>query len=370
MRNRKLMLGLVLAFMVLAMLACGETATPTKEAAVAPTQPPVEEATEPPEPKATDTPTVPTPTPIPPTPTAAPPGLAYGNPVPLGQGVVADNDIEVMALGVTRDAWPKVQQANMFNDPPEEGHQYVLIQARASNLGSPDETKKVEKFHFRVTGSRGVIYEPAWVVIDNPLEGEFFGGGVLDGELCFEIALDETNLVLIYDPGLESSARWLALEEIAFPIVAPIEPAQGAEDRGREKGEPAGFGTAILSDEGLEITVLGTERNAWQQIYAMNEFNDKPAAGMEYILVEVQVRYIGGREQTATVDPLAFRVVGEKGVIYERPWLVIDNELRAELFQGGTFIGLLGLEVTQDEGGLILIYDPGLGSTARYLSLD
>jgi len=258
----------------------------------------------------------------------------------------------------------------MFNAPPRKGYQYILVQAQVKNLGPSDEAKKVSVLDFRVTGSRGVIYEHPWLVIDKPLEGEFFGGGTLKGELPFEIAEDETNLILIYDPGPESTARWLALEELTFPIVSSIEPAPGAEERGRKKGEPAPLGEAVLSDEGLEITVLDIQRDAWQQIYAMNEFNEEPAEGMEYILVKVQARYVGGREQTVSVNPLAFRVTGEKGVIYERPWLTIDGELRVELFEGGAFTGLLGLEVAQGEQGLILIYDPGLGSTARYLSLE
>jgi len=364
-------LGLIL------LMACAPKATPIAPTPVeaTPTLKPVEASPTPIPPTATPMPPTPTPapptaTPVPPSPTPASPGLTYGNPAPLGEAVIADNDIEVTALGVIRDAWPEIQQANMFNAPPRKGYQYILVQARVKNLGPSDETKKVNLFDFRVTGSRGVIYEHPWLVVDKPLEGEFFGGGTLEGELPFEIAEDETNLIMIYDPGPESTARWLALEELTFPIVSPIEPAPGAEERGRKKGAPAPLGEAVLSDEGLEITVLDVQRDAWQQIYAMNEFNEKPGEGMEYILVKVQVRYVGGRTQTVTASPFAFRVTGEKGVIYERPSLVIDEELDVELFQGGTFVGLLGLEVAQGEQGLVLIYDPGLGSTARYLSLE
>jgi len=378
MRRNKLWLLLVTLGLILLLTACAPKPTPAaptpveatsiaKPVEATPTPTPVPPTATPMPP--TPTPVPPTATPVPPSPTPAPPGLTYENPALLGEAAVADNDIELTALGVMRDAWPKIQQANIFNAPPRTGYQYILVQARVKNLGPSGETKKVNLFDFRVTGSRGVIYEDSWLVIDKPLEGEFFGGGTVEGELPYEIPEDETNLILIYDPGLESTARWLALEELTFPIVSPIESAAEAEERGRKKGEPAPLGEAVLSDEGLEITVLHVQRDAWQQIYAMNEFNEKPAEGMEYILVKVQARHVGGREQTVTVSPFAFRVTGDKGVIYERPFLVIDEELDVELFQGGAFVGLLGLELAQGEQGLILVYDPGLGSTARYLSL-
>ena len=117
-----------------------------------------------------------------------------------------------------RDAWPKIQQANMFNTAPREGYEYILVQAQAKNLGPSDETKKVSLRDFRVTGSQGVIYEHPSVVVDKPLKGEFFGGGVLEGEAPFEIPQDETSLILIYDPGRESTARWLALEELSLGV--------------------------------------------------------------------------------------------------------------------------------------------------------
>lgn len=323
-----------------------------------------------PTPAPTDTPT-PRPTNTPkPSPTPLPPGMAYENPVPVGKPVATDNDFEITVLGIKRDAWQEIEQANMFNQPAREGYEYVLVHTQVKNLGSEDETQQVASYEFRLTGSYGVIRSSTSVVINNELEGEMFGGGILEGQLVYEIPRDETNLILIYDPGIAVSPRWLAIEEISKPIVRPIEAVSGVAERGLKKGAPAALGEAVLSDQGIEVTVLEIERNAWSTIHEMNQFNEKPMAGKEYILTRIRARYIEGREQTRHVSSTDFRVTGEKGVIYKRPSLVIENELDVELFRNGVFAGYLAFEVTEGEQELTLIYDPGLGSAARYLSLE
>lgn len=305
-----------------------------------------------------------------PSPTPPSPGVAYENPAPVGQSVVTDNDFEITVLEVRRDAWQEIEQVNMFNEPAREGYEYVLVQVKVKNLGSEDETQKVASHEFRLTGSYGVVRSTASVVIDNELGGEMFGSGVLEGQLVYETPQDETNPILIYDPGVGASPSWLAVEEISKPIVKPIEAVPGAAERGPKKGAPAALSEAVLSDQGMEVTVLGIKRNAWPAIHEMNQFNEKPADGREYVLTEIQARYVEGREQARRVSSTDFRITGEKGVIYERPSLAIENELNVELFREGEYTGYLAFEVAEGEQGLILIYDPGIGSSARYLSLE
>lgn len=302
--------------------------------------------------------------------TPLPPGMAYENPAPVGKPVATDNDFEITVLGVKHDAWQEIEQANMFNQPAREGSEYVLVRAQVKNLGPQDETHQVSSYEFRLTGSHGVVRSSASVVINSELDGEMFGGGVLEGQLVYEIPQDETNLTLIYDPGIAVSPRWLAVEEITKPIVRPIEPVTGAAERGLRKNAPAALGAAVLSDHGVEITVLEVDRSAWSMIHEMNPFNEKPADGKEYVLTRIRARHVEGREQTRHVNSTDFRVTGEKGVIYKRPSLVVENELDVELFRNGVFVGYLAFEVTEGEQELMLIYDPGLGSTARYLSLE
>jgi len=148
------------------------------------------------------------------TPTSVPIGLSRDNPAPLGQPVVADNKIEITVLGIERNAWAKIQQINPFNPEPEEGMEYIIITLRVRNLGDPAKTKLVSPWHFRVVGERGVIYKlPFFLDLEKELsEAELFGGGVIEGQLGFQVGQGEKNLVLIYDSGLDTTARYLSLE--------------------------------------------------------------------------------------------------------------------------------------------------------------
>jgi len=161
----------------------------------------------------THTPIPPTATPIPPTPTSVPIGLNRLNPVPIGQSIVADNDIELTILELARNAWPKIHKANMFNEEPGEGMEYVIAVIKVGYLGNPDATKKVSSWDFRIVGDQGVIYKSAPVVLDDKLDAELFGGGTIEGELAFEVASDERGLILIYDSGLDTGAHYLSLEQ-------------------------------------------------------------------------------------------------------------------------------------------------------------
>jgi len=134
---------------------------------------------------------------------------------------------------------------------------------------------------------------------------------------------------------------------------------------------PLPMGESIVADNGIEITVLGLERDAWPTVRAANSFNSAPDEGMEYIIVEVQVRNLGDPAETSLVGTLDFRVVGERATIYDAPiMLVLDNALHVEFFGGGIAEGQLAFQVVQGENNLVLIYDSGLDTTARYLSLE
>lgn len=140
-------------------------------------------------------------------------GMSRAYPVPMGVSIVADNDVEVTVLEFERDAWATIYEANMFNPEPHEGMEYVIVTVKVRSMVDPTKTVLVSGFHFRVVGERAAIYERLSVVLDKELDVELFGGGTVEGQIPFQVVQGEKDLVLIYDSGWDTEARYLSLGE-------------------------------------------------------------------------------------------------------------------------------------------------------------
>ena len=71
---------------------------------------------------------------------------------------------------------------------------------------------------FRLVGSSAIIFssfEQSCGVIPDDLDAELFLGGMVEGNVCFEIPESETDLILFYDPFFGSAERrWMRMPEI------------------------------------------------------------------------------------------------------------------------------------------------------------
>jgi len=148
-----------------------------------------------------------------PTPVA---GRSRSNPIPLGDTGVVPPGWEITVLDVNGDAWPVVLAENQFNDPPEEGYRMVLITVRATNVQTGEETDRVSEGDFALVGSRNQVYqtfERSCGVTPNELSGELFPGGTVEGTVCFQAGVDESNLILIGEASWDKEdRRYFALE--------------------------------------------------------------------------------------------------------------------------------------------------------------
>jgi hypothetical protein len=119
-------------------------------------------------------------------------------------------------------------------------------------------------------------------------------------------------------------------------------------------------------DSGCTVSVLSTVRgaDAWAAIEDANMFNDKPAEGMEYVLIDVLLSYDKGE------DPLVGRRITFKsastltGQLYDDPSVVepepgVDD---LELLPGAKAEGWVAIQVPIDDPSPILVlYDASEG---------
>lgn len=144
-------------------------------------------------------------------------GSERTNPAPLGETVTTDN-WQVTILEAVRgdEAWAMVQEANQFNDPPDEGMEYVTVRAHVRYISTVDESASIDDFHFKTTGSAGVLYDRPSIVDPRPqLDVTLYPGGEYEGWVALQAAQGETDLLAVFDPPFSMSStnrRFISLE--------------------------------------------------------------------------------------------------------------------------------------------------------------
>ena len=314
----------------------------------------------------------PTATPVPsstptPLPTATPtpqPGLSVSVPLPPSS-VFNSAGWEVRVLEVQRGdaAAQAIKAANQFNAPAPEGREYVLVRVRVKSVHTDQASHEIRAGDFRLVGGQRVEYFSASVVVPEPrLNVQIFAGGEVEGWLVFETVKAEDRLILIWDPLSDTDTQrvYVALTEGAALPIDPQLDQITPTDRGRTREQPVSVGEAATTDDWI-VSVLDSVRGdaAWSMVKSVNQFNDLPEAGMEYVAIRVRVRYIKSEDETSRIDSGWFKLIGDSNVMHASP-SVVDPEpaLDATLFPGGEIEGWIVMQAKVDESDLLLVFDP------------
>ncbi len=305
-------------------------------------------------------------------------GRSRSTPFPRGGMITAPNlEIEVQDVLRGEQAWRQLRAANQFNAPAPEGEEYVLIRLNVISRHDDGEAHVLGCSDLRVTGDQALSYFYAPEVPPEPsFSGEVTAGQNLEGWCVFQIRQSDHNLILIVDESgnaQEGTERYIALDEGASVRVDPALGDITPNRLGEDQREPARPGDEVITDDWsvIVLQVLRGER-ALKLIEDANDYNDPPAEGMEYVAVQVQVRYLSTEDRAGRTSTYQFRLIGEDGAEYERP-IVIDvtPELNMELFPGGTFIGWVILQTRVDDPRPLLLFEPYYPDQAkRYFALE
>ncbi len=145
-----------------------------------------------------------------PTPATSPsPGFTLDNPLSAGEPLQGSDGTETRVLGVVEDARRQVAEENQFNDPPQEGKRFYMVSVEVS-YPSGSSSIAVSDTDFSLIGENRVVYDSFDYdcgVIPNELDGEVYGGGRIQGNICFEIPDDEGGFILIHEPGYGADSR-------------------------------------------------------------------------------------------------------------------------------------------------------------------
>jgi hypothetical protein len=374
MTEKRYRILLAISILISAILACGGSDAGGEDEEAAP--PSQEQVAEPITSAATDPP-IPEPLPLP---TPLPIGLSRGQPYPRsGINSVPNWNIQVLETMRGEAAWQAIQAINQFNEPAPGGQEYLLVKLYAKSTYTDAEEHPISGRDFKVTGDRLIEYTGISVVEPDPvLDARVFTGGEAEGWEAFLIGQGEETLILIFDELRNYSAeeiRFIALDDNASisvsPALADIQPT----NLNLARNNPAPRGETVITAD-WEITVREVIRGdqALRIVQETNQFNDPPAAGMEYIAVKVHVRYIDPKDKTHKINRTYFKTTGDANVVYDSPSIVAPAPaLDATLFPGGEYEGWVVVEAAVGEMGLNLIFEPLIdfsGQNKAFIAID
>lgn len=328
----------------------------------------------------------PDPTPIPtatPMPTPTVPTSPLGtrsNPYPVGTEVEFAGSWHVTVLSVTSDATDLVLAENIFNEPPTPGRQFFIAHVRARYSGGGTDNFD-GNFRLRAVGASAVgvtTFENSCGVVPNELpDPDVFAGGMLEGNVCWEIRSDDADSMVLYDdPFLEDPIeQFVSLLPPGVPPPAVSGPAGRAPDPAPGVGtrqNPVPIGQAIPFPDGWNVSVVGIDEDATAEVLAENPFNDPPSVGHRFFIV--RIRATRAAEGMAEFDgDFRLRAVGAAAVV----WTTFNNSCGvvpdalpdSDVFPGGTITGNICFEVPNtDVGTLVLLDHPFLVAGSPYFA--
>lgn len=136
-------------------------------------------------------------------------------PFHAGSTIEGVDGTEITVTRVVSDAWPLVQKEHPWNDPPEEGNKYYMIGLEVSYVSGAGALG-VGQSDFKLVGSNRVVYggliEDCDIIPDG-LSATLYEGGRIQGNICFQVAQEDSEFILIHQPVYSSEAtRYLSLE--------------------------------------------------------------------------------------------------------------------------------------------------------------
>lgn len=125
-------------------------------------------------------------------------GYSRKNPAPIGVTQTyhvndySDNytaNIQIVDTMRGQEAWDRIIEANMFNEPPQAGKEYILVKARISVQNvKGDKSVSVDEYMFDGFSSANAEYTKVAVVDPEPVfEGDLYSGGSLEGYFVVQV---------------------------------------------------------------------------------------------------------------------------------------------------------------------------------------
>lgn len=327
------------------------------------------------------------PTAVPATATAEPvavvPGMSRQAPAALASEY-RGNTWAAIVTNVERGASANKQiaAANMFNDAPPAGFEYVLVTIQLTNISTENKAEEtMMALDVKMTGSSNRLYGSV-AVPPKQFEGALFPNGSIEGQKAFMIPSDEQNVMIVMQESFSiKGPMYLAVDENASITPNRGDAIPDTAD-GLTRDAPAALNTTVIVNP-IAITVNEVVRgvDAANMVKQANKFNDPAPAGTEYVCIRVTLKYLGDTDPDSTYNTLfannEWRIIGSKNILYEAPIIVepdpqFSGMHTASIYAGAEISGWIVRSVATDDTNLVLQYQPTfdlMNAHTRYIAL-
>jgi hypothetical protein len=197
-------------------------------------------------------------------------GYSRTNPAPVG--VTQEIEVEDLVSGtytvaVTVNeivsgeaAYVMLLDANKFNDPPEDGMEYVIANITAELIDyDSDGAVSIGKYNFDAFSGSGSEYERVSVVDRKPaFSGDVYAGGSITGYTTFMVSADDDSPVIVFGRNYDGSGG------IWFSIASDDSPAVTDSSEANEAGSSADGADPALN------SLLSAVETSMQSIYGQD----------------------------------------------------------------------------------------------------
>ncbi len=120
-------------------------------------------------------------------------------------------EIELLEIISGSEAWIMVKDANMFNDEPGTGEEYILAKFRVKVLETEeDEPYSVSSFEFDAVSKEGVVYSDfVFAAVSPDISTDIYEGGEHVGYASFLVEKEDSPLAVVHRN--EKGAAWFDL---------------------------------------------------------------------------------------------------------------------------------------------------------------
>lgn len=156
------------------------------------------------------------------TPPSGDEGYSRTNPASIGTPLFArwnSYQAKITLVDIIRgeQAWQIIQEANMFNDPPRSGHEYILAKIKFEYLEGPDPNTQyhISGYDFTAVSEAGRDYEYCSVVEPEPdLDYRLYPGASCEGWAAYQVEVIDDKPLLTFGRDYDGKGGiWFKLYE-------------------------------------------------------------------------------------------------------------------------------------------------------------